>query len=70
MTVRDDIKSKIVQSGLTITDVVQKINAECDRTETIQNLSNKLTRGTIRYSEVLEIAKVAGYRIEWVKENK
>lgn len=34
----------------------------------LQNLSNKLTKGTIKYSEVKKIAEIIGYEIEWKKK--
>lgn len=38
-----------------------------DKQTTVQNISNKLTRGTIKYSEVKEIAEIIGMEIEWKK---
>ena len=35
----------------------------------LSNFSGKLKRGTIRYSEVLDIADVLGYDIVWKKKN-
>lgn len=32
---------------------------------TTQNITNKLTWSTIKYSEVLEIARIIGYEITW-----
>lgn len=68
--VHDEIKSYIIRSGKTLTAVVEKINDSRpleDRT-TVQNISNKITRGTIKYSEALEIAAVLGLKITWEKE--
>jgi len=70
--IRNEVKAYIALSGWTLTDVVKKINEtrpEKDKTTT-QNISNKLARGTIKYSEVLEIAKIIGYRIIWVPVDK
>lgn len=70
--IRNEIKAYIARSGWTMTDVVKKMNdtrLEGDRTTT-QNLTNKLARGTIKYSEVLEIARVIGYEIKWEPINK
>jgi len=70
MEIRNEIKSYIVRSGWTLTDVVKEFNKkrdEKDRTTT-QNISNKLSRGTIKYSEVLEIADIIGYNINWSKK--
>jgi hypothetical protein len=39
-----------------------------DEQTTPQNISNKLTRGTIKYSEVKEIADIIGFKVVWVNE--
>lgn len=61
------VMSNIVLQRWTLTDVVKKMNERRseDQKTTIQNISNKLTRGTIKYSEVLEIAEIIGLKIEW-----
>lgn len=63
--VRNEIKAYIAQSGWTLTDIVRELNVRHKEQTTTQNISNKLTRGTIKYSEVKEIADIIGYRIEW-----
>jgi hypothetical protein len=67
VTVKNDIKSVIVQSGWTMSAIIEALNQKHNRTDTVQNLSNKLTRGTLRYGEAQEIAEVIGYEIKWVK---
>ena len=42
-------------------------NRDDEHKTTTQNISNKLTRGTIKYSEIREIANIIGYKIKWVK---
>ncbi len=37
-----------------------------EETTTSQNISNKLTRGTLKYSEALEIANITGRKIIWM----
>lgn len=61
------VMSNIVSQRWTLTDVVKRMNERRseDQKTTIQNISNKLTRGTIKYSEVLEIAEIIGLKIEW-----
>jgi len=65
--VRNIIKSQIAKSGWTLTDIVKEMNKmHPDEPTTSQNISNKLTRGTLKYSEALEIAHIIGCKIEWV----
>jgi RNA polymerase-interacting CarD/CdnL/TRCF family regulator len=70
MGVREDVKIILIQSGKTLKEVVELLNSKYDRNDTSQNLSNKLSRGTLKYSEAVEIAEVLGYSIKWVKEKE
>lgn len=65
--IRNQVKAMIALRGWTLTRVVQKINERHpeDNRTTVQNISNKLTRGTIKYSEILEIAEIIGVDILW-----
>ena len=60
-----EIKANIAKSGMTLTEVVTQINRNRSKENqtTIQNLSNKITRGTIKYSEILEIASILNMSI-------
>lgn len=68
--IRNEIKSYIAQSGWTLTDIIKEYNKSRppSKQTTTQNISNKLTRGTIKYSEVKEIAQIIGYKITWERE--
>ncbi|MDR3563097.1 MAG: LLM class flavin-dependent oxidoreductase [Negativicutes bacterium] len=66
MGVREDIKVAILRSGKSMSDVVHLLNEKYKRTDTLQNFSNKLTRGTLRYNEALEVAEVLGCEIQWI----
>lgn len=71
MNIRNEIKSYIVSTGWTIANIVKEINKtkDVDNQTTPQNLSNKLSRGTIKYIEVIEIANIIGYDIKWIKKD-
>lgn len=68
MNIRNEIKAYIAASGWTLIDIVKEMNKNRSAEEqtTPQNISNKLTRGTIKYSECKEIADIIGYSIEWI----
>ena len=68
--IRNEIKAYIAKSGWTLTDIVKAYNQILpeDEQTTSQNISNKLTRGTIKYSEVKTIADIIGYEIEWIEK--
>ena len=65
MDIKNEIKSKLAASGFTLTQVVEKMNEglEVEKRTTVQNISNKLARGTIKYSEVREIAEIIGMKM-------
>lgn len=67
LTVKNEIKAQIVARGWSLTNVVKEINLRHPNRKptTVQNISNKLTRGTIKYSEASEIAEIIGTKIRW-----
>lgn len=69
-TIKNEIKGYISTSGWTLTEIVNKMNEKLpdDKKTTVQNISNKLTRGTIKYSEVKEIADIIGMNLLWIKK--
>ena len=68
--IRNEVRSKLAESGYSLTYVVEQMNKSRDEEHktTTQNISNKLTRGTIKYSEIREIADIIGYKIKWIRE--
>lgn len=67
-----EIKANIAKSGMTLTEVVKQMNLHRSKENqtTIQNISNKITRGTIKYSEILEIASIINMSIIWCDVRK
>jgi len=65
MSIKDEIKVRIVQSGWSMSDVVKALNKKQERIDTVQNFSNKLSRETLKYKDAQEIAEVIGYTIVW-----
>ncbi|TDX43699.1 LLM class flavin-dependent oxidoreductase [Orenia marismortui] len=65
MSVKDEIKAKIVSKGWTITDVANELEKKYNKKYSSQNLSNKLSRETIQYKEVKDIANIIGLKIKW-----
>lgn len=62
------LKLILLQEDHTLTSLVNALN-EKGKTTTIQNISNKLKRGSLNYLEVVEILEAINYKIEWVKKN-
>lgn len=69
MNVKNEIKSYLAAEGITMTELADRLNKVLpeDKQTSVQNLSNKLGRGSLRYDEAQQIAAVIGRRIEWIK---
>lgn len=70
--IHKEIKMNLARSGMTLTEVVSRMNknrSEENQT-TIQNISNKIMRGTIKYSEILEIAAILNMSIVWTEKSE
>ena len=57
----------IIKEGFTMKKIASLLNEKSK--VALQNLSNKLARGTIKYSEIKQIADILGYEIKWEKKN-
>lgn len=71
-SIHKEIKMNLARSGMTLTEVVSRMNknrSEENQT-TIQNISNKIMRWTIKYSEILEIAAILNMSIVWTEKSE
>ena len=66
-TYRNEIKSYIVRTGMTMTEVVDYLSDEYGWSRSVPNLSSKLKRDSLRYGEAVELADALGYDIAWEK---
>ena len=64
---RNEIKSYIVRSGYTMQEVVDRLSEDYGWSDSVSNLSNKLQRESLRYTEAVQLAEVLGYEIVWKK---
>ena len=67
--IRNYIKSKIILAGMTMRDVAEMLHLKYGRSDSVSNLSGKLSRGSLRYDEAMEIADVLGYDIVWKRRD-
>ena len=67
MNIRNEIKSYMAREGVTMTEVVRRMSSDYGWSASVPNLSDKLKRGSLRYSEVVELADALGYDIVWRK---
>lgn len=62
------VKRLIKEAGLNITKVVRMINdAHPEHKSTTQNFCNKLSRDTLKVSELLDVLKMCGYNVVFEK---
>ena len=69
-TCRNEIKSYITREGMTMTEVVELLADEYGWSRSVPNLSGKLRRGSLRYTEAVEMADVLGYDLVWQKRRE
>ena len=67
---RNEVKSYITREGMTMTEVVELLADEYGWSSSVPNLSGKLRRGSLRYTEAVELADVLGYDLVWVKRQQ
>ena len=65
---KKELKSQMALKGITFTQVIEEMNnrRSKDNQTTIQNINNKITRGTIKYSDVLEILDILSLKVVWL----
>lgn len=61
--VRNYVKLLTAFEGKTLTRLKVDINHKYNKTDSLENLTNKLRNGTVRVSELIEIFDVLGYEI-------
>lgn len=67
---RNEIKAYIVRSGCTMQEVVDLLSDEHGWSDSVSNLSNKLQRESLRYTEAVQLADVLGFEIVWQKRQE
>jgi hypothetical protein len=64
--IKQQVKEILLKDNITMTELVERLNnskPNKDNDTSVSSLNNKLTRGTIKYSEILEIFDTLGYDI-------
>lgn len=68
MGVREDIRTIIVQSNWTITEVAKEMSNITGKNYSRSNISQKLTRKTLKYEEAMLIGQILGYDLKFIKK--
>jgi len=64
MGIREDIKMLLAKKSITMTEVAKRLSTD-DNIVTVQSLSKKLSKGTIKFEEVRKILDIIGFVIEY-----
>lgn len=64
---RNEIKAQIIRAGYTMTTLLAELKNRYGWSGSVSNLSNKLSRDSLRYREAAQIADVLGYDLIWLE---
>ncbi|MBQ8458685.1 LLM class flavin-dependent oxidoreductase [bacterium] len=63
MNIKEEIKVMIARRGTTLKKVCEELSTITGKYYSYNNISNKIHRGTIRFSEVEQIFKILKYEL-------
>lgn len=64
MSIKEDIKMLLAKKAMTMTELAKRLSND-DIQVTVQSISKKLSKRTIKFEEVRKILDVLGYDIEY-----
>lgn len=64
MSIKEDIKMLLAKKAMTMTHLAELLSTE-QETVTVQSISKKLSKQTIKFEEVRKIMDILGYEIEY-----
>lgn len=64
MGIREDIKMLLARKSITMTEVAKQLSKD-GNVVTVQSISKKLSKGTIKFEEVRNIVEIIGFTIEY-----
>jgi len=70
MPIKKEIKIALAEADITLTDAIKIKNDKYKSSDTLQNVSNKIRGGTLKYDDAEKIADCIGYNIVWQKKNE
>lgn len=68
MDIKKQVKIALATKDMTLKQLTELLHEKYGRSANSQILSRKLNNGTIKYTEVLEIADVLGFEINWIEK--
>ncbi len=67
MSVREDIKILLARENITLTELAKEASIKWQKKFTVNSLSQKLARSSMKYDEVKELVEALGYQIKFEK---
>lgn len=67
MSVRTDIKLLLTENDVSITKIANEMTKLSGHKYSRSNLSQKLSRGTLKYEEAKLIGQILGYELKFVR---
>lgn len=68
-TIKQQIQIALIERNMKLTDLYNQLKERYNKEYSLQNLSSKINRNTLKYTEVQEIADILQYDIVW-KDSK
>lgn len=68
LKVREQIKTLLSQENTTQKDLARILTEKTNKKYTQTSLAQKLSRGSLTYNEVMTIAEILGYDVQFIKE--
>ena len=62
---KEQIKSMVALSGITLSELAEQMTQKTGKNYSLSSLSQKLSRGSIPYNEVMLIADLLGFRVTY-----
>jgi hypothetical protein len=67
MNTRENVKSILALENLTLTEISKEMTKRTGKNYSMHNLSQKLSRKTIKFEEVILIMEILDYKIKFEK---
>lgn len=64
----NEIKALAAKKGLTLTYIAGELSKKLNKRYTLNNLSSKLRKDTIKYSEIKIISEILGYELKFIEK--
>ncbi len=68
MSVKTDIKTILAESDFTISLLAKELSKKLGKNYSQSNISQKLSRGTLKYEEAKLIGQILGYELKFIRK--